>query len=688
MSMAPEKPARRPDEPPAPARASDSSPDSSPDPSSDPSPETLSPRAPTAGPAGCHTTWAEDWREQWRAKETTAAGAIQQILPGNSVFVGTGCAEPRTLVDELLQQAHRFPDLELVHFLPLGGDRYFPADREIPFRHNNLFIGDAMREYVQTGTADYTPVMASQVGDLFRSGLLNVDVACVQLSPPDAFGFASLGIGVDFAPAAIKAAYVVLAEINPNVPRTHGDGFVHMKDVDYFVYSERPLLEYTFPEPEETDFRVAKHVVRLLRHKSCLHVGLGAIPRAVLQHLAEHPTKHDLGVHTFFLTPDFVPLVEQGVLTCRRKNYFPEKIVACSALGDADLYAFIHQNPYCELRTAKRVCNPGRVARNDRLVSITQARQIDLTGQVNTSTRGYAFYSGVGYAVDFARGAAYSKGGKPVVALRSRDPETGRPQIVSHLDEGAGVLLNRADVHYVVTEWGVAYLHGKTIRERALALVNIAHPDDRQALLAQLKKKHYVYEDQLLPTTPDGRVVVYPHQYETVTRLADDTRVRVRPLKPTDESLLQDLCYNLDQGDRVSRFFACVDRFDHARTQKDVVMDYESHMALGAFTGEIGQERLVGSADYFLGPDGFAEIAVVVRSAWQHKGIGTLLLHYLTIVARERNIRGFVGMVLQRNYPALGMIRKAFKGYNLEVQAPDHLAGDEEVTFVVRFQAD
>ncbi len=628
----------------------------------------------------------QTWREKWKEKEITAEAAVNKIVSGNRIFIGTGCAAPQTLVENLLGNSSKLTDIEIIHYLTLFPEKYFQT-KSTNFRHNTFFVGGSIREQVKEGNADYTPIMASQVNQLFSSGRKNVDVALIQLSPPDAFGFCSLGFGVGFAKEIIKAAGMVIAEINPQVPRTYGDGMVHIKDLDYYVYSERTPLEYTLPEPDETDMKIAENIASLIRHKSCLHFSYGIISKAVQKYLLNSEPKHDLGIHSFIITDELIPLIEKNIVTCKRKTYHPERIVASIAFGTQKLYEFAHNNPYLEFHLASQVCNPGLIARNHRMVSINQAVSIDLTGQVNGSYREYQFYNGIGETLDFLRGAAFSQGGKPIIALRSTNKSGTKSHIVSQLEEGSNLLISPVDVHYVVTEWGVAYLHGKTIRERALELINIAHPMFRQDLLDEIKEKKYVFEDQTLHFNVQGEIAIYPKQYETRATTKSGEKLIIRPLKITDEKRLQDLCYSLTTRDRYMRYFSAVASFEHEKTQKEVAIDYLDQMSIGAFVGEIGSEVMVGNAVYFLDhKTNMAEIAFLVRGDWQKKGVASLLLTYLTIIARERNIRGFWGTTLSQNRAGINLIKKVFYNYYVTIETPESPCLDEEIYFQIKFE--
>lgn len=623
-----------------------------------------------------------NWRKQWRNKEIDAEHAIKKIIPGNRVFIDSGCSEPQSLTKELMNQSERLVDTEIIHFLTIGPDKYFHIDkREDVFRHNALFIGDTLREEVNSGQADYTPINVSEIPKLFISGRKYIDVALIQVSSPDQYGFCSLGINVDIAKPIAQSAYLTVAEINPNMPRTLGSSFIHLKEIDYFVYDEHPLLEFKFDNPTEVVKKIGKNLSNLVQNNSTIHIGFGDLPHNVLKFLSK---KKDLGMHSHYITDAIIPLIENGVLTCRKKNFHPEKIITSFALGSKKLYDFVDNNPYIEFYPSDYVCNPKYISKNKNMISINSARQIDLTGQVNASTEGYSFYSGFGETVDFIRGAAFSKGGKPIIIMPSITRDGDHSRIVSHLDEGAGILLSRGDVHYVVTEWGVAYLHGKSIRERVIELISIAHPKFRERLLKEAKSLNYIYSDQMLPMDENGNIVRYPKEYETIYKTNDGKHIEIRPLKTTDEDLLKDLYYSLNERDRFLRFFEVRNEFAHKKTQSEVNIDYHNIFSIGAFVGEIGNEKMIGNATYYYNPNkNSAEFSFVVHKDWRGKGLGSYLYNYMIIIAKEKGIKSFYGNILLNNKDTIHIIKKA---ENIKITTPE--LGSKELFFQVEFKKD
>ena len=620
----------------------------------------------------------EAWRDKWKNKEISAEEAIKKIIPGNRVFIDSGCSEPQLLTSTLIKHSEKLIDTEILHFLTIGPEKYFEDKAEDLFRHNAFFIGKTLREEINKGQADYTPIYASEIPSLITTGRKHIDVALIQVTPPDPYGFCSLGINIDIAKPIAQSSFITIAEINPQMPRTLGNSFIHMKEIDFFVYNDVSLLEFQFDEPDDIAERIGQNLANLVENKSTIHVGFGDLPNNCLKYLFD---KKDLGMHSHYITDNIIPLIEGGILTCRKKNYHPEKIITSFALGTKKLYEFVHNNPYIEFFPSDYVCNPINIGMNKNMVSINSARQIDLTGQVNAATEGYRFYSGLGETIDFMRGAAFSKGGKPIIIIPSTSRDGKKSRIVPHLDEGAGIMLSRGDVHYVVTEWGVAYLHGKTIRERVLELICVAHPNFRQSLLEEAKKLNYIYSDQLLPCDENGRICLYPSEYETIYTAFNNEKIRIRPVKTTDESLLKELYYSLNERDRYLRFFGMRKEFTHSKTQGEVNIDYDNIFSIGAFIGEIGKEEMVGNATYYLNPKlNTAEYSFLVREDYRGKGVGSFLYQHLIIIAKEKGIKGFYGNIHIQNKSTIRIIRQG--GYT-KITPPEE--GEKELFYEVFF---
>ncbi len=434
------------------------------------------------------------WKEEYAKKLTTAGEAVRHIRSGMRVYIQPGCAEPEALVAALMERAPMVHDVEIVHLLTLGRADYIAPEMEGHFRHNALFIGKNVREAVNDGRADYTPVMLSEVENLFESGAMPLQVALIQVSPPEAHGFCSFGVGVDTTLTAAKMADYVIAQVNTEMPRTYGDSFIHVRDLDAIVEANQPLCELPPPEITPLQRAIARNVADLIDDGATLQTGIGGIPDAVLPFLMD---RRDLGVHTELISDNAIPLIEAGVITGNRKSYKPRKIILGFVLGTKRLFSFVNENPIFEFHPTSYTNDPWRIARNDNMVAVNSALQIDLTGQVCADSMGTSFYSGIGGQVDFIRGTARSKGGKPIIALPSTAKNDTVSRIAPMLSPGAGVVTSRGAVRYVVTEYGTAYLHGKSIRQRAEALINIAHPKFRNELYEYCERTKWLHRGAL-----------------------------------------------------------------------------------------------------------------------------------------------------------------------------------------------
>lgn len=435
----------------------------------------------------------KSWEIEYQRKLVTANEALGFVQSGMRVYIQPGNAEPETLVEALLKRGPFVHDVEVVHMLTLGRADYVAPEMAGHFRHNAMFIGGNVREAINDGRADYTPVYLSDIEELFESGAMPLDVALIQVSPPDAHGFCSFGVSVDTTLTAAKYAHYVVAQVNDQMPRTYGDSFIHVNQISAIVESSRPLCQ--LPETGISDLQVAigRHVAGLIDDGAVLQTGIGGIPDAVLRFLMD---RKDLGVHSELVSDGIIPLIEAGVITGARKNFKPRKIILGFVLGTKKLFDFVDNNPIFEFHPTAYVNDPLLIARNDNMVAINAALQIDLTGQVCSDSIGTHFYSGIGGQVDFLRGAAHSKGGKPIIALPSTARGGTVSRIVPMLDPGAGVVTSRGLIRYVVTEYGVAYLHGKSIRERARSLIEIADPKFRDELYEYCERTKWLQHPQ------------------------------------------------------------------------------------------------------------------------------------------------------------------------------------------------
>ena len=603
-----------------------------------------------------------DWREKYRARIKTADQALQILQPGDRLFIGSACGTPQKLVQALADCPTE--DVEITHLLTLGVAPYAQEKLASRYRANAFFISANVRPAVWEGRADYTPIFLSEIPELLRSGRLPIDVALIHVTPPDEHGFCSFGVSVDITKPAAEAARHVIAEVNPQMPRTLGNSFIHVDQIDALVENDAPLYEFITPGASEAARRIAKNVADLVEDGSTIQVGYGGIPNALLSYLND---KKDLGVHTEVFSDSTIDLIEAGVINNRKKTLHPGKVIASFAMGSERLFRYIDNNPMFEFHPVDYTNDPFVISQNEKMVSINSALEVDLTGQVCADSIGFQFYSGIGGQVDFVRGAARSKDGKAVIVLRSTRDDDKFSRIMPTLTEGAGVVTSRGDVHYVVTEWGVAYLHGKSIRDRALALISIAHPKFRSELFKLAKEKHYIYADQ--PELPLVQAR-YPEEFEAPGELKDKTPVFMRPIRPTDEPAMRELFYSFSKDTVFYRFFSYLKAMPHEKLSKFVNVDYESEMAIVAGTKDAGEETIIGSARYYVDKaTGLAEYAIEVRDEFQNRGVGGVLFNHLIKVAKMKGIKGFVGYVLDSNTRAYRLMTRT--GFPIETKWED-----------------
>lgn len=590
--------------------------------------------------------------ELYEKKKRDIDELIRLIKPGSRIFIGSGAAEPQTLIKVLIEKGKYIQDHETINLIELGTTPYAESILSKPFRQNAFFVGQNVRDAVNEGRAEYTPIFLSELPGLISSGRLKIDVALIQVAPPGNYGFCSFGVSVDVVKAGAENAKLVIAEVNKRMPRTLGDCFINIKDIDFIVESDLDLITWSPPEPDEVSRKIGSNVAKLISDGSTIQAGIGMIPNAILGALTD---KRDIGIHTEMFSDGLIDLVESGVVNNRRKTIHNGKIIATFCMGTKRLYDFVDDNPLIEFHPCDYTNDPLVISRNEKMISINAAIQVDLTGQVCADSIGEYFYSGIGGQVDFVRGAARSKGGKPVIVLPATAKNGTVSRIVPFLDQGAGVVTSRGDVHYIATEYGIANLHGKNLRERALSLISIAHPDFRDELLAYAKKRNLVHMDQM-PLAAAGRF--YPEQYEHTAEFGD-VEVFIRPIKPTDEAMERAFFYLLSDETVYYRFFNILKALPHEKIQPFVNIDYREEMALVALLGEPGDEEIVSIGRFKIDPsDNFAEVAFVVRDDWQNRGIGTHLMNKLFEIAREKGVDGLKADVLAGNKKMLHVFHK------------------------------
>jgi len=425
------------------------------------------------------------WHDYYQQRLTTASEAVKAIKSGDRVVTSHACGEPKPLVEAMVDRADELERVEIVHMVSMGSARYCLPEYAGAFRHNSLFVGASSRKAVNEGRGDYTPRFFSEIPKLFKDEILPVDVALINVSPPDKLGFFCLGISVDYTKQAALSAKTVIAAVNPNMPRVGGDSCLQATDIDYFVPTTEPLIELAPPKLGEIEKGIGGQVASIIKDGDCLQLGIGALPDAVLSFLTE---KNDLGIHSEMISDGAMQLVNSGVITCRRKTFLPGKIVITFAMGTSTFYEWLNENTMIEAYPVSFVNDPFIIAQNDNMVSINSALAVDLMGQVAATTLGPLQYSGVGGQVDFVRGAARSKGGRAIIALPSTAARGTQSRIVACFQPGQSVTTSRYDVDHVATEYGIVALKGKTLRQRCEALIEIAHPDFRDQLREDHKK--------------------------------------------------------------------------------------------------------------------------------------------------------------------------------------------------------
>ena len=594
-------------------------------------------------------TSAPDWKTAYAPRLVKPVEAIRAIRPGRRILIGSGAAEPVALVEALVKHGGHLADNEIVHLLTLGPAPYVAREHEGRFRHAAFFIGANVRDAVEEGRADFIPVFLSDIPEVIRSRRVRIDVALIQVTPPDRHGYVSLGVSVDIVRAAVDCADLVIAQVNPRMPWTHGDSAIPIARIHHLVDFEAPILERVAEPPDDISRAIGRNVASLIADGATLQTGIGQIPDAVLASLDE---RSDLGVHTEMLSDGVMRLERRGVITGARKTLLRGKMVTSFVMGSQALYDWAHEHPALEMRASDFTNDPGTIARNDRMISINSALAVDLSGQVASDTVGGRFYSGIGGQVDFVRGASRSRGGKAILALPSTAKQGKVSRIQGAFEEGAGVVTSRGDVHYVVTEYGIADLWGKTVRERAKALIEIAHPDFRNELLDAGKRRKFILPDQR------AHRAAYPWQEVRREQLRGGTPVIVRPVRMSDEAAIQRMLYRLSDESIYRRFFAYRHVHPHEEMQKMVDLDYEQ--AFGLVVHEPDAEEIIALCRYDIEPaTRFAEIAFTVRDDWQHRGIGTMLLRLMTAIARARGLAGFKASVLSGNAAMLAVFHKS-----------------------------
>ena len=593
---------------------------------------------------------AKYWADKYVENKRSAAEAISLIKPGRRVFIGSSCGEPQHLVRVLSESSDNFTDIEIVRLLTLETTPLTLIANKTKTHNLNIrsfYLGSAKARGLARNIRFITPINLSAIPRLFKSRLLPIHVALIQVSPPDDFGWMSLGVSVDITQAAASSADLVIAQVNPRMPRVLGRSFIHVNDVDVFVEHEEEILTAgDLPDIEAANM-IAGHISRLIIDGSTIQMSLGVTPKATLMALSE---KNDLGIHTQYLTDSIMHLFSKGVITNRKKGYNEGKIVASSAIGTRNLYDFMDDNPAIEFHPSDYVNDPGVIARHKRMVALNVAMTMDLTGQIAADALPYNHFSGVTGMLDFIRGAAQAEGGKSIIMIPSASADGKKSRIVPLLTDTA-IVVPRGDAQYVVSEYGAVNLFGKSIQERATAMISIAHPKFREELFHNAKRLGLLGEERTLKESIQG---IYPIKLEE-TIIIDNETVMVRPAKPVDERRIQEHFYNLDKKDIVSRFFHEKTRFVQAEMEGVSQIDYIKDLTVIALIGEFGFGKVVAVGEYLLDPaKNMAEVAFSVIKEYQGKRLGKILLKKLSEAARENGILGLFAYTSPGNQ---GMIR-------------------------------
>ncbi len=610
---------------------------------------------------------AGELRRRYPEKFIPLEYAFERVKRGSRVFMGTGCGQPNRLLNALLDYAESNPknmfDSELYTLLLFGMEKFRYERFGHYFRQHCFSMRDGNRQIVNRGHGDYNAVFLSRLPGLIERNLLPLDAALVQCSLPDADGILSLGISVDITPQAVETAPLVIAQINPSMPRVGGDALISMDDIDFAFFCDEPLFEYTVTPIDEITEKIGRYAAELVEDGATIQAGFGSTAQAVLPFLA---AKKGLGIHTELLSDGLVDLMRGGAVDNSAKSVDSGKTVATFCMGSRESYRFIDANPSVELRRIDYTNSPVVISRQRRMTAINGVLSVDLTGQATAESIGTHFYSGLGGTADFVRGALQSPDGRSILVLRSTAENGTVSRIVPFLREGEGVTVNRGDVHYVVTEFGVANLMGKNIRERAMELIRIAHPSFRPWLMDEARRKNLVFQDQAFIT---GRAGEYPEELEARRVTRSGMPVLLRPVKISDEPLLKEFIYSLSDRSMYYRYFSLQKEMPHEHLQKIVVIDYMKEMTLLAVTTSGEREVVMGFARYVMEDPNFANFSIAVRDERQNRGLGILLLTRLMQLAHRQGFSGFTLEVLLENRQMVMLINHMRKlGHAVERQ--------------------
>ena len=599
-------------------------------------------------------------RGEYPEKFTTEENAFRSIHRGNKIFIGTGAGEPRYLVRSLLDYLNHNPsaffDADIFYVWTINDNKdYFYEKYKYNFRINSFFVGEPNRDGINKGDADYTPIFTSMIPALFDRKYYPVDIALVQTSLPDEHGYFNLGVNVDIVKAAVENAGLIIAQVNSYMPRVHGDGFIHIDDIDFIIRHDEPLPEYDPTDGSEDALQIGKFVASLVQDGDTIQVGYGSVPFAVVPCLGN---KEHLGVHSELINDGIVELMKLGVIDNSRKSLNKGKTIGSLCLGKKGTYEYINNNPAIELRRLDYVNNLMTIAQHDNMTAINGVLQIDLTGQATDESLGNVFYSGIGGFANYMRGTLLSKNGKSIIAMKSTSNNGEVSKIVPNLLEGAGVSVHRGDIQYVVTEYGIAYLRGKNLRERAMELIAIAHPKFRSWLIEEAKARNLIYKDQKFVPGPKGK---YIQEYEAHRKTKTGLDILLRPIRISDEPRLRDFFNSLSDKSLHLRFFSPLPYISHERLQDIITVDNAKGVSILAIVREENNEKVVGLGQYFLNDDNnySAEVSFATSDSYKNNGICSILLAHLTYLAQNNGILSFTATVLNQNESMIHVLKKA-----------------------------
>jgi acyl-CoA hydrolase len=589
----------------------------------------------------------------WEKKAVTPKKVFENIEPGMSIFLGTGVGEPRTLVKHLMtSDAANLKDLELIQLVSFGDAISLKALDTHTYRLKTFFSGWVASEAITAGRVDLIPCIFSKIPRLIKTGRIPIDVAFIQITPPNQAGYCSLGVAVDVIREAMEAASMVVGEINLDIPVTFGDTFVSLSDFDHVIRStEKPITFSRWPVDDVFD-RVAANVASVIEDGSCIAFSPGPLFEALGKHLVY---KRNLGVHTPFITDALMDLLNSGAVTNRNKEIFRGKTLACYAFGTAELLAWLNRNPLVEFQGIDKVFNPAQIGLNPRFVAVLPARKVDLSGRVALPFGKGNVTAGPGDAMDLFHGAGLSRGGLTVFALPSRN-RNQEPNIQFSVEDFPNQFSIRESVDMVISEFGIAALSGRTVRERAQALIEIAHPDDRRQLVESAKAQKIIYADQIFL---EASAHLYPAEISSQQSFKADTNVRFRAIKPSDEEEMRRLFYRFSDESVYYRYFSPIKTMPHAKMQEYVNVDFSQVLSIVGLVGEPGQGHIIAEARFVKETNRpWAEVAFIVDEAYQGIGVATYLYQTLIRLAKDRGIQGFTADVLSSNKAMMKVFEK------------------------------